>query len=77
MNFGSVTVGGFEICADEDLLKDFLGLCKRMESEFPEGKKQWEVYNHVPGFERWFNNICHEETPSNCVSDRELELRSF
>lgn len=53
--YGKVIVGGFKKDFDENLMIDLLKTCERMEKAYPNGRSGYDSYNHIEGFNRWFN----------------------
>lgn len=50
----TVIVGGFLKGRDEEVLEDFLLTCERLSNAYPNGRGGGDEYNHVEGFNRWF-----------------------
>lgn len=64
--YGSLEVGGFIKGQDEAHLEDFLLFCERMKNAYPRGRGGYDDYNHIEGFDKWFDadNLSDEEYQS-------------
>lgn len=60
---GILEVGGFAKGKDEIYLEDFLGFCERMKVAYPHGRGGYDDYNHIEGFDKWFDadNLADED----------------
>lgn len=52
--YGKIIVGDFKK-GEESYLEDLLKTCNRMKDEYPYGRGGGENYNHVEGFNKWFD----------------------
>jgi hypothetical protein len=57
--YGNFEIGPFARDEDEALLGDFVTLCKGMDEAYKYGRGGDDDYNHVPGFNEWFDSENH------------------
>lgn len=72
--YGKITVGGFKEGEDEDLLNEFLDLCERMETFYPNGRGGEGDYDQVEGFEKWFKSYDLDPEDWDAMTEREKRL---
>lgn len=72
--YGKVEVGGFKKNQDEVLLWNFLETCERLVSEYPYGRGGGDDYNHVEGFNKWFDADMMSDEEYHSLSERVKSL---
>jgi hypothetical protein len=73
--YGDFEIGPFAKDKDDALLEDFVTLCKGMDAAYPHGRGGDDNYNHVPGFNEWFdseNHLTEEEWEALPQRQRDL-----
>lgn len=75
--FGRIAVGGFKKDEEEEYLKDLLETCERMDEAYPRGRGGYDNYDHVEGFNKWFNIDDTTDEEYNAMSQREKELSAY
>lgn len=74
--YETVKLGPFIKDEDEDLLGECVHFCNRMEAAYPHGRGGDARYDHVDGFDKWFNVDNMEEEEYNKLSAKEQNLSS-
>lgn len=75
--YGKVEVGGFVKGQDERYMEEFLKFCDRMQEAYPHGRGGYDHYNHVEGFDKWFNVDSLKEDEYEALPDKVKELSTY
>lgn len=51
---------------DIDLLKEVIEVCDNMLDAYPRGRGGYDTYNHIKGFERWFDDEYEKDSEDIC-----------
>lgn len=66
---GQVNIGGFVRGQDEALIEDLLKTCERLVKAYPNGRGGSADYNHIDGFNRWFDADALPEEEYDALSE--------
>lgn len=60
----------------KDLFLEFANLVEAMIKHYPDGKQDWQGYEDVPGYDRWFDSHYENHTDADAGFRRQLAIET-